>query len=371
MCVDFFDRFLKDISLTRRGFVASMTALGLGAANRSLTAQEETTAGKAEQPKQNNRIDVHHHIVPRSYVEAMNRAGYGTIGGVPFAKWDPEILERSFDILSVKKAVVSVSSPGVAIDDPGLAKELARELNEYCAGLVKDFAPRAGAFATIPMASNEAAIAETAYALDELGLNGLCLFPNYLGRYLGDPELDEFMDYLNSRDAIVFIHPTLPLKELWPPIDIDPPLIEFVFETSRAVANMLYNGVFERFPRIRFILAHSGGTIPFISWRLRLFEHSGRPEFQDFRKRCPRPVEEYLASLYYEVAVSCSPGNLQSLLSFVPKEHILYGSDYPFAAPSFIEMNNASLTDSGVLDAEGIKMVSYKNAERLFGFSET
>jgi predicted TIM-barrel fold metal-dependent hydrolase len=368
--MDLFDESLDELSLTRRGFVASLTALGLGAVNRPLQAQVGPTTGQASQPERTDRIDVHHHIVPRSYVEAMNRAGFGTIGGVPFAKWEPEVLERSFDVLGIRKAIVSVSSPGVAVNDQGLERELSREINEYSAGLIRDFAPRAGAFATIPMSSSEAAIAESGYALDELGLNGLSLFSNHHGRYLGDPALDEYMDYLNRREAIVFLHPTLPLKEMWPAVSIDPPLIEFVFETTRAIANMLFNGVFERFPRIRFIVAHSGGTIPFVAWRLRLFEHSSRQEFKDFRQRCPRPIHEYLASLYYEVAVSCSPGNLRDLLSFVPVEHILFGTDYPFAAQSFIDMNTASLTGSGVLDEKGVEMVSSKNAERLFNLVE-
>jgi predicted TIM-barrel fold metal-dependent hydrolase len=316
------------------------------------------------------RIDVHHHIVPAPYVEAMNRAGYGTIGGVPFPKWDPSVLERSFDVLGIGKAIVSVSSPGVAVEDRALERDLARQVNEYTAGLIRDFAPRVGAFATVPMSSVDAAIAEAAYALDELKLNGLCLFSNHLGRYLGDPELDEFMDWLHRRQAVVFLHPTLPLESMWPPVSIDPPLVEFVFETTRAIANMLYNGIYERYPGIRFIVAHLGGTIPFVSWRLQLFEHSARAEFQDFRKRCPRPVREYLAGLYYEIAVACAPGNLQDVLSYVPIEHLLFGTDYPFAAQSFIDINSAVPAESGVLDAAAVEKLHYRNAESLFGFGE-
>lgn len=253
--------------------------------------------------------------------------------------------------------------------DFGREKEIAREVNEYSATLMKDYGDKVGAFATIPMTDMTAAIAETGHALDELALNGICLFSNHNGRYLGDPDLDEFMDYLNRRKAVVFIHPTLPLKEMWPDVSLDPPLVEFTFETTRAVANLLYNGVLERFPDIRFVLAHLGGTIPFISWRLGLFEHSPRQEFVDFRERCPRPVQEYLAQLYYEVAVSCSPGNLQNVLSFVPVDHVLFGSDYPFAAQSFIDKNSANVAGSGVLDAVALEKINHLNAEALFGFS--
>lgn len=366
-----FEEFLDKVALNRRSFVTSLAALGLVSANSRLAAGEASDASDdAAGAESGKRIDVHHHIVPASYVEAMNKAGYGTIGGVPFAKWDPAVLERSFEVLGISKAIVSVSSPGVAVDDPDLERELSRNLNEYCARLIADFAPRVGAFATVPMSSVDSAIAESAYALDELGLNGLCLFSSHMGRYLGSPELDEYMDYLHQRQAVVFLHPTLPLESLWPAVSIDPPLIEFVFETTRAISNMLYNGVFERFPGIRFIVAHLGGTIPFVSWRLKLFEHSARAEFKDFRRRCPRPVREYLAQLNYEIAVSCAPGNLQDVLSYVPRENLLFGTDYPFAAQSFIDINSAQPTDSGLFDRTGLEMLHFRNAERLFGLAD-
>ena len=219
------------------------------------------------------------------------------------------------------------------------------------------------------MSSVDSAIAESAYALDTLGMQGVCLFSSHHGVYLGDAALDEYMDYLNQRDAIVFIHPTLPLKELLPQLALDPPLVEFVFETTRAVSNMLYNGVLERYPRIRFVLAHLGGTVPFIAWRLNMFEHSPRQAFVDFRERCPRPVKEYLAGLYYDIGVSCSEGNLRNVLSFIPEEQVLFGSDYPFAAPSFIDLNTRTLMESGVLDQAGLAKVNATNAERLFGLT--
>jgi len=367
------DDLLQKCSLTRRNFVSYLTALGVGTTLAgglgSTRAMAAASPEDAVEGKPKKRIDVHHHIVPRTYVEAMNKAGYGTIGGVPFPKWEPETLERSFDVLGISKAIVSISAPGVAVPDVGAEKEIARHVNEYSAELMRDFGSRVGAFATIPMSSVDSAIAESTYALDTLGLNGVCLFSNHQGVYLGDAALDEYMDYLNQRDAIVFVHPTLPLKELLPPVSLDPPLVEFVFETTRAVSNMLYNGVLERDPRIRFVLAHLGGTMPFISWRMGLFEHSPRQEFVDFRARCPKPVKEYLAGLYYDIGVSCSEGNLRNVLSFIPEEHVLFGSDFPFAAQSFIDLNTRSLMESGVLNQAGLEKVNSTNAERLFGFT--
>jgi predicted TIM-barrel fold metal-dependent hydrolase len=354
-------------ALTRRDALLALAAAALPIPCVA-ASEPDTPAGarRAAAPGNRRRIDVHNHAVPAFYVEGMRRAGFGSIGGVPFPPWQPDDLETAFARLEAKKIILSISSPGVAVKDAGHQKELARRLNEYCAELVGQYAGRLGAFATVPMATNAAAIAETGFALDDLGLNGVCLFSNYDGRYLGDPAFDEYMDYLDRREAIVFLHPTLPLQRLVPDIAIDAPILEFVFETTRAVANMLFTGVLERYPRIRFIAAHLGGTIPFVSWRLQLFEHSQRNEFKDFRRRCPRPVREYLAGLYYEVAVSGSTGNLQNLLSFVPADHILFGSDFPFAAPSMVELTTRTVTDATALDRETIGKIESGNAERLF-----
>lgn len=348
--------------LTRRDALIGLASLSV-AAVRARAAGTTAMDGPASNRR---RIDVHNHAVPAFYVERMRRAGYGDIGGVPFPQWQSADLEGAFASLAAQRLVLSISSPGVAVNDPGHEKELARELNEYLASLVRKQPDRLGAFATIPMSTSEAANSEAAHSFDKLGLDGVCLFSSYGGRYLGDPGFDEVMAYLDRREAIVFLHPTLPLPKLVPNTALDPPILEFVFETTRAVGNLLFNGVLERFPRIRFITAHLGGTIPFVAWRLQLLDHSQRAEFKDFRRRCPRPVREYLAGLYYEIAMSGSTGNVQNLLSFVPPDHILFGSDFPFAPPSFVALNTHAAMDPATLSAETVAMIEYRNAERLF-----
>lgn len=358
------DRFA---SITRRDALVAAAALGL-TGQRTLGAnphaasdhEEPVAAGTAR------RIDVHNHAVPEFYVEAMEKAGYGSVGGVPFPKWKPSDLEVAFSRLEAQKIILSISSPGVMVKDPGQERDLARQLNEYLGRLIAGSAGRLGAFATVPMSDPRAAIAESKFALDELGMNGVCLFSSYEGRYLGDSAFEEYMEFLNQRSAVVFLHPTLPLQQLVPDIAIDPPILEFVFETTRAVTNMLFTGVLERFPQIRFIVAHLGGTVPFVAWRLQLFEHSARSEFKEFRRRCPRPVRDYLAGLYYEVAMSGSAGNLRNVLSFVPPDHILFGSDFPFAPPSMIDLTAQSITSSAGLDPAVVAMIEQGNAQRLF-----
>jgi predicted TIM-barrel fold metal-dependent hydrolase len=353
---------------TRRAFVAGLLASGLLPRRRAMAAQ--AAAAPAPEPAAApRRVDVHHHIVPEFYVRAMTAAGLPTVGGVPYPRWNEERMLGALDSMRIWKAIVSVSSPGVAVPDPGMQRDLARQLNEYSADLARRHAARVGAFATVPLASPEAAIAEVGHALDRLRLAGVCLFSNYEGRYLGDPRLDELLAELDRRRAIVFLHPTLPQRALWPDLPFDPPIVEFVFETTRAITNLVFTGALERFPNIRFIVAHLGGTIPFVAWRLRLFEHSPREEFQAYRRRARRPVAEYLARLYYESAMAASPGNLADVLSFVPAQQLLFGSDFPFAAQSMIDLNTASPAQPGVLAADTLRMLEHDNAVRLFGLA--
>jgi predicted TIM-barrel fold metal-dependent hydrolase len=336
-------------------------ALMLAPAARALSASQRR-ADDAEGTPTRGRIDVHHHIIPGFYVTSMKERGVMNVGGVPFPQWSPARMIGSMDSLGVDQAVVSVSAPGVSIGDAGFERESSRALNEYCAELARDYAPRIGAFATVPDPASLDAVEETRHALEALRLDGVCLFSSYGGRYLGDPAFDDYLAFLDARSAIVFVHPTLPIPRLHPDLPFDPPIIEFVFETTRTVASMLYMGVFERYPRIRFIVAHLGGTLPFLAWRLRLFETSTRDSMRRYRENNPHPVQHYLSKLYYDVAVSASPGNLAATRTLAGPERLLFGSDFPFVPPDMLELNMRSLEHTGP-DRDAI---AYANAAALF-----
>ncbi len=171
------------------------------------------------------------------------------------------------------------------------------------------------------------ALAEIAHALDALRFAGVCLFASYGTKFLGDPRFDPVLAALDARDAVVFVHPAYhPSSKA---IDLPWPgfMMEFLFDTTRAAVNLLFSGALERFPRIRFILAHAGGLAPYFAWRL-----SVAPMVDPRLPQWPR--EKILAGLrryWYDTALSPGPQTMGSLAAVAAPERILFGSDWPYA----------------------------------------
>ena len=197
------------------------------------------------------------------------------------------------------RAVISLSPPGVFFGDQGLADELARLVNERTAEHVRGAPGRFAGLAVLPLPDVDRALAELRYALDDLGLDGVALLSNVGGTYLGDRAWDPLFDELDRRGAYVFLHPTaapgappLPEHPIW--------LYEFPFDTTRAVANLIYSGTLERCPRIRLQVSHLGGTAPFLAHRLASLE-AREPERA---ARAPAGALAYLRRLYYDTGLS-------------------------------------------------------------------
>ena len=270
-----------------------------------------------------DRIDVHHHIVPSEYLKALASVGIKTAVGEPFPSWTPE---KSIDLMDrhgIKVAITSISAPGIYFGDLNFTRTLARECNEFSARLIKDYPQRFGAFAVLPIPDIKASLAELKYALDILMLDGIVLLTNIDGVYLGDPKFNEILSELNQRKAIVFVHPSIPPADKLPMTNFRPPILEFVFDTTRAVANLIHSGSIKRYPDIRFIFSHAGGTVPFLTWRISFGN---------------KKIINLLKHLYYDIALAATPYSLNSLLELVEPTQILFGTVYTFA-PEQVSIN--------------------------------
>jgi predicted TIM-barrel fold metal-dependent hydrolase len=246
---------------------------------------------------------------------------------VPFPTWDPESTLAVMDRHGIGFALTSISAPGVHFGDHAFARDLARRCNEISAELVGAHPSRFGAFAVLPLPDVEGSLVELEHALDTLGLDGVVLLSSQSdGRYLGDPAFDALMADLDRRQAVAFVHPTVPVTSRSLRLDVPGPILEFTFDTTRAALSLIWNGTVERFPSIRFILSHAGGTVPFLAWRMSLVDGSTQ-----IRERAPRGVRHYLQRFYYDTALSANPHALRSLGELVPAAQVLFGSDYPFA----------------------------------------
>jgi predicted TIM-barrel fold metal-dependent hydrolase len=308
------------------------------------------------------RIDVHHHIVPRDYVEALASIGVSAVGRIPFPRWDPgralEMLERQ----GIAAAITSISAPGVHFGDAKFARDLARRCNELSAKLVSEHPERFGAFAVLPLPDVEGALRELEYALDTLRLDGVVLLTSQSdGRYLGDPLFDEVMAELDRRRAVVFVHPTVPRSSESIRLDVPGPIAEFVFDTTRAAINLIWSGTLERHPAVRVILSHAGGTTPFLAGRIALLDAA--PEL---RERAPQGVAHYLGRFFYDTALSANPGALGSLQALVGPERILFGSDFPFAPEAVASASIEGLARYEGFDAAARRAIERENALGLF-----
>lgn len=298
-------------------------------------------------------IDIHHHVVPTVYRTAIEAATDGTVGGIPQPAWSEDAMLSRIDALGVERAVVSISAPAL---EPVAADEragLARRCNDAIARLAEAH-PAVGGFAVLPMPDVPASIAETGRALDELHLDGVALLTNYGGRYLGDPVFAPLLEELDRRAAIVHVHPNLPPPMPEAHLLLPPPVLEFTFDTTRMVAEMILTETLQKFSRMTLVLSHLGGTLPWMAWRLSMLD-----SFPSASGGAREPVRAQLRRMYYDVALSSEPATLQLAADVVGTDRLLYGSDFPFAPDDFIDKNTANID-------RALAAATHDNATRLF-----
>ncbi|MCD0449441.1 amidohydrolase [Actinocorallia sp. API 0066] len=301
----------------------------LATAAASAALLPRASKASAAPPQGPFRIDMHAHCLPPDYRKALLKAGFLTVGGYPTPTWSPEAALEFMARYRIQTQVLSVSDPAVTFLKGAEARNLARYCNEYAAALVAKQPTRFGALAVLPMPDVVASLVEIRYALDVLKLDGIGLLSSYDGVYLGDPRFEVVMAELNRRGAYVFVHPAAPPPENKPALLIPDFLYEFTFDTTRAATAMMYSGTIKRYPKIRFQLAHAGGTVPFLANRLALLENIGLP---DLVKPVLPDVSGHIRSFYYDTALSPAPSAMKSVLEVTPRDHIVFGSDWPFSA---------------------------------------
>ena len=296
-------------------------------------------------------IDVQSHFLPPVYREALRAAGIERIDDWPIPEWDPASALRNMDQLGIRAQMLSLSAPGVTFLQEKAARELSRAVNEYAAVLIQEHSPRFGVFATLPLPDVEGSLGEMAYALDELKLDGVGLLSNYGGIYLGQPEFDPIFDELNRREAILFIHPVAPPNFAPLSVGLTAPILEYPFDTTRVAANLIKSGTLERCPKLRIILAHGGGTLPFIAPRL---------AFVFGPQRAP-----LLSRFFYEMTAATMPGQLAALSKLAPVEKLLMGVDFPFM-PAAVNMPFLKSFGESAFSPEDRQSIQTKNAQSLF-----
>ena len=270
-------------------------------------------------------IDVHHHILPDFFWRETN-GEHGVVGGIAPPPWSAAEALSFMDAAGIDIAVTSVSTPGVHMGDDARARALARRCNELAAELVQARPDRFGAFACLPLPDLEGSLVELSYALDVLKLDGVVLFSNARGIYLGDKRFAPLFAELERRRAVVFVHPTASPDGASHTLGLPDSLIDFVADTTRAVAQLHYGNTFARTPNVKYIFSHAGGTIPYLATRFSIVDEMGVIDGAAERGT----AADTFRRLYWDTALSWRDPVLQMLRSIVGIDHVLYGSDYPY-----------------------------------------
>ena len=306
--------------------------------------------------KMTDIIDVHSHIITNLGSQA------------PMDKLPPWSIEQSLSLMDANGITASVLSlPDSASHAKGPeACQLARQINEQLADIVSNHPTRFGAMATLPaLAATDGLLEEMTYALDTLKLDGVATTTSIDDIYLGDSRYDPWFEEMNHRGVTLFVHPVPAKASLSVDLGIDVSILEFMFDTTRMLTNMIFSGAKNRYSKIKIISTHGGGTIPYLMTRIETLEKvfgpgKGRAELS------PAEIREGLASFYYDLTAATSPAQLFALQQMVPISHLLMGFDNPFMPgwtfpPAIQDIQRWS----GFSDTD-VSSVAHRNAETLY-----
>jgi 6-methylsalicylate decarboxylase len=324
----------------RRSVLKGLAAIGVAAFAPAMPA-----IAQAPKPR---RIDVHHHFTPPAYAELGKK-------GTAADAWSVEKTLADMDQAGITTAIHS--NAGTDLGGGEKARRLARAANEFAAKLEQDHKGRFGSFATLPMPDIDGSLAEIAYALDTLKADGFYFWTSYAGKYLGDPAFNPIYEELNRRKAVIFVHPVRSACCSNVDSGVAPAAIEYGTDTTRAISKMLFAGTAHKYPDMKVIWSHGGGTMPFLIERF-LFEMR-QPKQQ---KAVPEGFVAAVSKFYYDTAQATEKIPMTGLKMLVPMTQIVFGSDFPYRTS--LE-HVKGLKEDGVFNAAELAQIDWQNAARL------
>ncbi len=339
--MDHTDRAFR--SMTRGDVLRGLAVLAGGAAALPLL----TPAAAAEPP----RLDLHqHYFSPRWLTTLDKEFATDPFPGLSVTHtWSAEHAIEAMDQGGVARSILSTTTPGVWFGDDAQARRLARDMNDFGANLVREHNGRYGLFGVLPLPDVNGSLAEIGYVFDTLKADGIGVLSSYGMKWLGDPSFAPVWAELDRRKAVVFSHATAPAccrGFTMPHLDGSPVApnpadartyeevtIELNTDTARTIVSLIESGTAERFPNIRFIFSHAGGTIPALAGRY--FRTQATQSVLD-APAAPNSRLDHLRRFYYDTAGSANPVQMQALKAIVSASQIVFGTDYPFGTPAQI-----------------------------------
>lgn len=280
------------------------------------------------------------------------------------------------DRAHISQSVLSITSPGtfLAPGDIPLCRQITRETNAELASICAENPDRFAFFASLPLPDVEGSLSEIDHALDDLGAKGFMILTNVNGVYLGDARLDPVFAKLNERGAIVMIHPTTcrlacdhqpRASEVVVLPEYPRPMLDFFFDTARAVTHLLLSKTVERYQRIKWIVPHCGAVLPpvverFTAYSARVYGKKDSISSDDVRTL-------FKTRFYFDLAGFPFPDQIHGLLRFADVSRLLYGTDFPFL-PADAVVDSAERNDlevEALFGEDGQRKVYQDNAREL------
>ena len=306
-------------------------------------------------------VDVHAHFVTDDYVAAARAAGHDHPDGMPgWPSWSAGEHLRLMDQWGVGRSMLSISSPGTHFGDDRAARLLARHVNDTGAAIARAHPDRFGHFASLSSPDVEGALEQLTHALDDLGSDGVILETNSGGVYLGDFRNEPLYEELNRRHAVVFVHPTSPPHAEQISLGRPRPMLEFIFDSTRTVSDLVFSGTLTRYPDIQWVFTHGGGTLPLLADRMEMFRtviFGGTP--------AESTVQEQVAGLWFDMAGTPFPCQIPALAESCGTDRLLYGSDYCWTPAAGVAAQIASIDAAPQPADDTWRALTTRNAQRL------
>lgn len=274
-----------------------------------------------------------------------------------------ESSEEVMGIIGTTTTIFSLTTPGVTFLTGLAARDMNRRVNEYCATIRDSKPTKFGFFASLPsLLDVDGAIEEIRYSLGTLRAEGVILFTRYgdENHYLGHELFRPIWKELNAWGAVVLVHPCMPRDRTPFPLTILPNVVEFPHETTRTALDLIFSNTKKDNPDCKIILSHGGGTLPYLVGRVGFMELLPHAPVKKTREE----IEEEIRSFYFDLALAGHENALNCLLRFVPHDHILFGSDFPYAPkPGVMRMNDG--WEGYKVDQELRDRINFRNAQAI------
>ncbi len=349
--------------LPRRRFIIGASALAAGALLPVRGLPALALSGDSRW------IDMHHHFGPPQWCSFL--AARNLLKKDVWANWSPAMDVQGLDRAGVATAVISITYPGIWLGENVVpidgTRKLARECNDYGARMIADYPGRFRLMAVLPLPDIDGSLREMEYAFDTLKVDGVGVLTSYGDKWLGDATFAPVLQELNRRKAILFAHSNVPVcctrggfgthRYLVPGLNNN--VIEYGTDTTRAIMSLVVSNANERYPDIRFVFSHAGGTMPFLIERI-----LGRENMTSLTDPSrPNARLHQLRQFYYDTANANNSVALDALTAVVGVSQILFGTDFPYEGSVAEQAHD--LKACGAFDARQLRSVGCDNARRL------